>query len=102
MQKLHHQFWARWSKEYVQEVLRRAKWLKNTITVQVGMLVIIIEENLPPAEWHLERIIRHKRTDNGHPGQDGTTRLVTLRTATGEVKRAVNKIYVLPIDSDVE
>lgn len=60
--------------------------------MRVGELVLIVEDNLPPAKWAIGRII------DVHPGDDGRVRVVTLRTKTSTFKRAVVKLARLPID----
>lgn len=46
---------------------------------------------LPSARWQLGRITET------HPGKDGIVRVATVRTATGETKSPVTKLYLLPI-----
>ena len=70
---------------------RATKDCKPPVTVEVGRLVIVKEDNIPPASWPLGRIIRC------HPGRDGIVRVVTLRTAGAkEVVRPVARIALLP------
>lgn len=64
--------------------------------VKEGMLALIREENLSPNSWPMGRI------DKMHPGADGIVRVVTLKTAKGEVKRAVLKLSILPMDVEAE
>lgn len=53
---------------------------------------MIKDENLPPIQWPLGKIIKV------HPGKDGVVRVVTLKTATSEaVVRPVAKIALLPV-----
>ena len=47
------------------------------------------EDNLVPTKWPLAKVIAT------HPGNDGLTRVVTVRTPSGEYKRPVTKIAVL-------
>jgi hypothetical protein len=37
-----------------------------------------------------------------HPGKDGITRVVSIKTTSGILKRAVNRISILPMDNDHE
>lgn len=92
IQQLKQNFWTRWSKEYVSELQVRQKWKQNHESLlKVGSLVVIKEENLPPLKWRLGRVAAI------HPGPDGVVRVASLRTANGEVKRAVTKLCVLPV-----
>ncbi|XP_018371751.1 PREDICTED: uncharacterized protein LOC108766752 [Trachymyrmex cornetzi] len=53
VEQLRQQFWLRWTKEYLHVCQQRSKW--NTITnpMQIGQLVIVKEDNLPPLSWKL-------------------------------------------------
>lgn len=90
IQKLRQHFWQRWQKEYLQQLQTRTIWRGGKNAVKIGDLVLVIEENLPPLQWKLGRV------EQTHPGQDGITRVVTIRTPTGTYKRAVRKICALP------
>lgn len=41
-------------------------------------LVVIIDDNLPPAKWLMGRVLEM------HPGEDGFIRMVTVQTKTKE------------------
>ncbi|XP_062714093.1 uncharacterized protein LOC134290886 [Aedes albopictus] len=76
-QKHLQQIWSRWYPEYLQQLQSRAtKGCNPPVTIEVGAIVIIKEDNVPPANWPLGKIVRL------HPGKDGVVRVVTLRTAT--------------------
>lgn len=49
------------------------------------------EDQLPPLQWKLGGILET------HPGGDGSVRVVTVKTSSGEVKPAVQKVCSLPI-----
>ncbi|XP_055605044.1 uncharacterized protein LOC129753271 [Uranotaenia lowii] len=87
-------FWRRWSTEYLTQLQARVKNWQPPIDIQPGRLVIMIDENQPSMNWKMARI--HQL----HPGDDGVTRVVTLKTAKGYTKRAINKICLLPITTD--
>ena len=55
--KLKQDFWARWYKEYLNEINIRKKWVSNGQEVKKGMMVILKDENLPPMRWSLGRIM---------------------------------------------
>ncbi|XP_065078061.1 uncharacterized protein LOC135700944 [Ochlerotatus camptorhynchus] len=96
VQKRVQQIWRRWYFEYLQQLqARSAKGCRLPVNIEVGRLVIIKDDNLPPAQWPLGRITKL------HPRQDGIVRVVTLRTATTDsVTRPVAKIALLPMPSD--
>lgn len=93
-QVLQH-FWTRWSKEYISTLQERGKWrINQNHQLSIGSLVLLKEDNLPPLRWRLGRIALL------HPGSDGVVRVVTVRTSSGEVKRSVTKVCVLPVEED--
>lgn len=94
-QKRVQQIWARWYPEYLQQLQSRAtKGCNPPVAVEVGRVVIIKEDNVPPASWPLGKIVKL------HPGKDGIVRVVTLKTAAAkEVVRAVARIALLPTPS---
>jgi len=94
IQSFRQQFWKRWSSEYLARLQQRPKWLNHRKDLQIGDLVIIKDENLPPQKWKLGRVITL------HPGSDGIVRVTTLRTAEGELKRPIAKLCLLPIISE--
>jgi hypothetical protein len=53
-------------------------------------MVLINEDNLPPQQWLLGRIIQL------------LTRVVSIKTTSGILKRAINRISILPMDNDNE
>ncbi|XP_056631435.1 uncharacterized protein LOC130441675 [Diorhabda sublineata] len=82
---------TRWSKEYISELQVRRKWKHHYPNfLKPGILVLIKEDHLPPLQWSLGRIVEL------HPGSDGITRVVTVKTVNAVLKRPVSKICVLP------
>ncbi|XP_063623858.1 uncharacterized protein LOC134795856 [Cydia splendana] len=90
LQKMHQDFWNKWSKEYMHTLQQRMKWHDRQPNVQIGALVLVVNEQTSPMKWPLGRII------DTHPGSDGICRVVTVRTATGLYKRPVVKLCPLP------
>ncbi|XP_065094195.1 uncharacterized protein LOC135714754, partial [Ochlerotatus camptorhynchus] len=62
-QKLQH-FWIRWRREYLSQLQARTKRWKPAVHVEIGKLVVIKEDNLPPMRWKMGRIVAV------HPGAD--------------------------------
>ncbi|CAB0009367.1 unnamed protein product [Nesidiocoris tenuis] len=87
------QFWSRWSKEYLSILQSRTKWKKEEENLQLGQLVLLKEEHLPPLKWPLGRII------DVHPGPDGSVRVATIKTSAGIYKRSISRICLLPIEN---
>ncbi|KAH0811897.1 hypothetical protein GEV33_010894 [Tenebrio molitor] len=92
-EQIRQHFWTRWRKEYLTSLHQRSKWNRPPATVQPGSMVLINEDNLPPQQWLLGRIIQL------HPGKDGITRVVSIKTTSGILKRAMNRISILPMDN---
>lgn len=57
-----------------------------------GTTGILKEDNLPPLQWKMGRIVQL------FPCSDGVVRVVNVKTVHGEVKRAVSKVCPLPIE----
>ncbi|XP_040169767.1 uncharacterized protein LOC120904087 [Anopheles arabiensis] len=85
-------FWKRWHTEYLQQLQTRSKWfVKGNYEIREGQLVIVHEDNVPPSRWPLARITKI------HPGKDGVTRVVTIRTSKEkELTRPITKICLIP------
>jgi len=90
-QKVDH-FWTRWSSECLQRYQSISKWHHPSNEIKEGSMVLITDERYPPGKWSLARVIQL------HPGPDGLTRVVTVKTAISTMKRPITKLCVLPID----
>ena len=75
-----HQFWRRWSVEYIQQLQLLKKWRKPSSNLKVGDLVLLKEDHICTQQWPMARV-----TDV-HPGSEGLVRTVTIRTATSTYK----------------
>lgn len=84
-------FWRQWSQEYLTRFLHRYKWAQQVPEPNVGDVVLIKEDDLPPSRWLIGTV------ELKHPGPDNITRVVTLRTKGSLIKRPTSKICVLPI-----
>lgn len=93
-QEMLESFWKRWDNEYLTSLLQRKKWLKEKDHFKIGQLVLIGDENLPPARWLLGRIIELIAS------KDGLIRSVVIKTAKSKLTRPIQKIVILPIATD--
>lgn len=90
---MYQQFWHQWSRDYLSQLQQRPKWKRKIENVQVGQVALYREDNSPPTKWPLARITEI------HPGKDGHTRVITLKTSDGRMmKRPIEKISILPIE----
>lgn len=89
-QKLVQHFWKRWREEYLVNLQKRTKWYKPQKNLKPGDMVIIREENTPPADWCMGRVLQV------FPGNDGLVRSARIKTSTTELDRPIQKLCVLP------
>lgn len=90
IQRLHADFWKRWSHEYVHSLQERHKWTEPAPPIELNTLVLIKHDSKPPLQWELGRVI------DLHPGKDEVIRVVTIKTAHGVLQRPVVKVCPLP------
>lgn len=90
--KMLDHFWKRWEGEYLVTLQERKKWRRERENIKIGQLIVLKDENLPPAQWKMGRI--HEVM----PGKDGLIRNVLVKTEKSFFKRPVQKICILPID----
>lgn len=90
IQQIQQHFWRRWSKEYISELQQRQRWHTSSNHLKKDALVLVKDDNLPPMKWRLGRIVKL------HPGMDSMSRVATIRTSQGDIKRAYSKICPLP------
>ncbi|XP_050340614.1 uncharacterized protein LOC126767040 [Bactrocera neohumeralis] len=89
---LKQQFWRQWSKVYLTGLQERNKWLHPKRNMQLNDLVLVHEDNVPPQQWVLGRVVATVE------GQDGKVRVAEVATKTGTIKRPIHKLAVLPLD----
>lgn len=75
-------FWKRWIREYLPTLTRRSKWFAETKPVEVGDLVIVIDETKRNG-WDRGRV------QEVLPGRDGRIRRAVVQTGNGLFRRAV-------------
>ncbi|XP_062704177.1 uncharacterized protein LOC134286564 [Aedes albopictus] len=90
------QLWKKWTTLYLSDLHNRTKWTRQRDNIDVGTMVLLMDERLPPLKWNLGRVTEVFR------GSDGNIRVVDVHTSTGVFRRAISKICVLPIRDNVE
>lgn len=95
-QKLLRDFWNRWQKEYLSRLQQRPKWLKKEKEFAIGQIVLIKNDLLPPGKWALGRVLEK------HPGDDGVTRVYSVKSGNSVVKRSISKLCYLPVDIETD
>ncbi|XP_063993399.1 uncharacterized protein LOC135171041 [Diachasmimorpha longicaudata] len=92
LEKIKQHFWNRWHKEYLSELNIRHKWTSGHHDINIGAMVLLRDDNLPPLKWRMGRVIEV------YPSDDNIIRKVRVRTSTGKVLRNVRSLAPLPID----
>ncbi|UYV66611.1 hypothetical protein LAZ67_4002308 [Cordylochernes scorpioides] len=94
VQSLRNSFWSRWTREYINSLQQRNKWRLSQDNLKPNQLVLIKEDNLPPLQWRLARILKV------YPGSDQKVRVAQVRAATGVYLRPITKLAPLPFKSE--
>lgn len=94
VQKMAQHFWQRWSSDVLNQWQNRRKWGEERDAPKLNDLLLIKDENLPPCQWKLGRVI------DLHPGDDGLIRVVTLKCQNGILKRPIVKLCPLPMNGN--
>jgi transposase InsO family protein len=81
-----NQYWRRWMREYVPNLIDRKKWNQATPSLRVGNRVLIMDENTRRGQWLTGTVSKL------FPGEDGRIRRVSVKTATSELTRPVVKL----------
>ncbi|XP_068720766.1 uncharacterized protein [Montipora capricornis] len=91
--RTHHvaqEFWSRWSKEYLQQLQARNKWIRPRRNFQVGDVVLLKENQSPRNRWPMAKVVAT------HPDDSGQVRSVTvLASNRSKLERPVNKLVLL-------
>lgn len=96
IQRLRTEFWVKWSNEYLSRLQQRPKWLKRESNIQVDQVVLIKEDNLPPARWLYGRVTKV------FPGKDGLIRAAEVQCKDSVLSRPIHKLCVLPIYDNIQ
>lgn len=87
---LQQQFCQRWKTEYLTELHKRNKWKYPEKNIEIDSIVVIRDENLPPNEWRIGRVVRV------YVGPDNKVRVADIYTQKGTIKRPIVKLVLLP------
>ncbi|XP_055859349.1 uncharacterized protein LOC129921511 [Episyrphus balteatus] len=96
IQKITEEFWQKWNSEYLSRLQQRPKWTQVKEMPKIGDLVLLKDERLPSTFWNLARI------EGTHCGSDGLVRVVTVKTKSGQIKRPIAKICMLPSNKIID
>ncbi|GFW44798.1 uncharacterized protein TNCV_4511121 [Trichonephila clavipes] len=85
--------WKKWKSDDLNILQARSKWITEKNDLMIDQMVLIKEDFLAINTWPLGRILEV------YHGSNGKVRIVKVKTQSGEFKRAISKIAVLPIDT---
>ena len=89
VQLLTSQFWKRWTCEYLPELQRRHKWQNVKPNIQVGDLVLVMDESMPRGCWPLGLVTET------NVGRDDLIRSVKVKTKSTIMTRPITMIVLL-------
>ena len=82
-------FWKRWIKEYLPELQERQRWLQLHRNVEIGDIVLVVDNSAPRGSWPLGRIVETM------PDQQGNVRSVRVKTKGSTLVRPICKLVLL-------
>ena len=94
IQYLVNLYWRRWLREYLPNLQGRSKWLTSKANIQVGNLVLIVDDNSARNKWQMARV------EEVFTGRDGRVRSAIVKTANGSLHRPIVKLCPLENHSD--
>ena len=89
VQFLAGRFWSRWRREYLQSVNLRQKWITERTNLEVGDIVLVLDEATPRKDWLLGKVVETSK------GGDGLIRSATVKTQNGVYVRPITKLFLL-------
>ena len=92
LQHLNRATWRRWLKELVPRLNVTSKWQKQQKNVNVGDIMLVMEDNTPRGRWPLGRVV------TVFPGRDGVIRVVEVSVRGKVYKRAVRRLIPLDVE----
>ncbi|XP_071057301.1 uncharacterized protein [Onthophagus taurus] len=90
LRRMVEDFWRKWERFYLQSIQNSTKWFDKRNLPEIGSLVLVKDERLPPANWLMARVLQL------HSGSDGNVRIATIKTPTTTLIRPIAKLCVLP------
>ncbi|XP_033221155.1 uncharacterized protein LOC117175554 [Belonocnema kinseyi] len=93
VQRITEMFWRRCNVKYLHSLQQRYKWQDSCNNLEIGSMVLIKHDVLPPSKWQLGRIIKT------YVAKDGLIRIVRIKMATSEYDRPISKVFSLPVSS---
>lgn len=86
LSKLAYELHKRFRSKYLEQLARRITKRRN-ISVKIGDIVLVGQDNRKRLDWPLAQIIKV------FPSKDDIVRLAKVKTATGELVRPIQRLY---------
>jgi len=96
VQYMADQFWARWSREYLQTLQVRQKWTTKRPNLQIGDIVLVCDKTVPRGQWNMGRVI------DTFPDRHNVVRQALVKTSTSELRRPISKLCLILKSSQEE
>ncbi|XP_070524570.1 uncharacterized protein [Cardiocondyla obscurior] len=96
LQRMKLHYWKRWSTDYLTTLQQRVKWERRQKNLEIGQLVVVKKDGLPPAKWIIGRVMKL------HPGADKEVRVVTIHTPTTTMEHPIVKVVPLLSDTTAD
>ncbi|XP_028425847.1 uncharacterized protein LOC114549652 [Perca flavescens] len=95
VQYLTEQFWSRWKKEYLTNIILRQRWHSARRNVQIGDIVIVKEDEVPRNEWRIGRVLDVCKDE------DGSCVKLQYKWETESSRKRVKDLLAHPFLSDL-
>ena len=89
VQFLANQFWQRWTKEFLLNLLQRQKWFNRERNFEIGDVVLLVEDMQHRSNWVVGREIR-TLTD-----KEGLVRVAQVKACNSVLTRPVTKLCLI-------
>jgi len=84
--------WKTWSSSYLASCAQRSKWLRPGYRLHKGDIVFVKDESIKTRDWPIAIV------EDVHPGDDGKTRVATIRCRGKLYRRPV--VRLIPVLTD--
>jgi len=91
-----NQFWSLFLKEYIPELRKARKWPSIVPNIEVGDVVLEIDQNIPRGMWKLAIVTEI------HCSKDNLVRKCTIKTQNGSYTRPITNLCPLEIKTKVD
>ena len=68
---------------------QRQKWIREKDNLNIGDVVLVVDDNSPRGQWLLGRVIKT------FPGQEGKVRVAEIKTKNSTLTRPISKPCLL-------